>query len=109
MLKKYRLWLDDVRPIPEWMKNSNCIWYNTAEAMIANMDRLNRLFSLDDIEFISLDNDLGEGRIEGYKVLDWLESLQIFIPFGIHIHTSNPVARERMRAIIRRNRWKEIL
>ena len=26
MLKKYRLWLDDVRPIPEWMENSNCIW-----------------------------------------------------------------------------------
>ena len=23
MLKKYRLWLDDVRPIPEWMENSN--------------------------------------------------------------------------------------
>ena len=59
MLKKYRLWLDDVRPIPEWMENSNCIWYDTAETMIANMDRLNRLFSLDDIEFISLDNDLG--------------------------------------------------
>ena len=109
MLKKYRLWLDDVRPIPEWMENSNCIWYDTAEAMIANMDRLNRLFSLDEIEFISLDNDLGEGRIEGYEVLDWLESLQIPINFGIHIHTSNPVARERMRAIIRRNGWKEIL
>ena len=107
-MKKYRIWLDDVRPIPEWMENSNCIWYDTAEAMIADMDRLNRLFSLDDIEFISLDNDLGEGCMEGYKVLDWLESLQIFVPFSIHIHTSNPVARERMRAVIQRNGWKEI-
>ena len=64
---------------------------------------------MDTIELISLDNDLGEGNMEGYKVLDWLESLLIYVPFGIHIHTSNPVAKERMRAIIRRNGWKEIL
>lgn len=108
MLRRYRLWLDDVRPIPKWMKNSDCIWYNTAEAMIADMDRLNRFFSLDDIELISLDNDLGEGGIEGYRVLDWLESLQIPINFGIHVHTANPVAAERMRAIIRRNGWTEV-
>lgn len=108
MLKRYRLWLDDIRPIPEWMKNQDCIWYIRAEDMIGDMKRLNILFSLGDIEYISLDNDLGEGCMEGYQVLDWLESLQIPIPFGIHIHTSNVVAAERMRAIIERNGWKEI-
>ena len=107
-MQKYRLWLDDVRSIPTWMDNPNCVWYIRAEDMIGDMKRLNKLFSLSDIEYISLDNDLGEGRMEGYKVLDWLESLQIPIPFGIHIHTSNSVARERMRAIIQRNGWKEI-
>lgn len=61
------------------------------------------------IEIISLDNDLGDLEKEGYKVLDWLESLQKPIDFSIHIHSANPVARERMRAIIRRNGWKEIL
>ena len=60
------------------------------------------------IEIISLDNDLGEGLEEGYKVLDWLESLLIPVEFGIHIHTSNSVARERMRAIIERNGWTEV-
>lgn len=108
-MQKYRIWLDDVRPIPEWMRTSDCVWYDTAEDLIDTLRRFINFFSLEEIEYISLDNDLGEGRMEGYKVLDWLESLQISIPFGIHIHTSNPVARERMRAIIRRNGWKEIL
>jgi hypothetical protein len=61
-----------------------------------------------EIDVISLDNDLGEGNMEGYKVLDWLESLLIPVEFGIHLHTSNPVARERMRATIQRNGWKEV-
>ena len=47
------------------------------------------------IEIISLDNDLGEREKEGYKVLDWLESLQKPVDFSIHIHSANPVARER--------------
>lgn len=108
-MNKYRIWLDDIRPIPEWMRTPDCVWYDTAEDVIDTLRRFINLFSLEEIEYISLDNDLGEGRMEGYRVLDWLESLQIPIPFGIHIHTSNPVARERMRAIIRRNGWKEIL
>lgn len=107
-MQKYRLWLDDMRPIPEWMDNSNCVWYISAEGLIKDLERIYNLFSLSDIEYISLDNDLGEGCLEGYQVLDWLESLQIPIPFGIHIHTSNPVARERMRAIIQHNGWKEV-
>lgn len=76
--------------------------------LLKDLLHIYRNFSLSDIEFISLDNDLGEGRLEGYKVLDWLEDLQEPIPFGIHIHTANPVARERMRAIIQRNGWKEV-
>jgi hypothetical protein len=63
---------------------------------------------VDKVVEISLDNDLGDGRMEGYQVLDWLESLLIPVEFGIHIHSANSVARERMRAIIQRNGWKEI-
>ena len=109
VLNKYRIWLDDMRPIPDWMDDPNCVWYDHAEGLIDDLRHIHRNFSLSDIEFISLDNDLGEGYMEGYQVLDWLESLQEEIPFGIHIHTANPVARERMRAIIQRNGWKEIL
>ena len=98
---KYKLWLDDCRPAPEGWD-----WHFHVDDMI---DDMQRLFNKNkEIEMISLDNDLGECEKEGYKILDWLESLQIPITFGIHIHSANPVARERMRAIIERNGWTEV-
>ena len=98
----YKIWLDDIRPAPD----KTWIHEETAEDMIALMRQI-----LDwglEIEIISLDNDLGKGRMEGYKVLDWLESLMIPVNFEIHIHSANPVARERMRTIIQHNGWKEL-
>ena len=96
-----KLWLDDIRPAPEgWT------WHFHVDSMIEDIEWLMKHgYS---IEMISLDNDLGELEKEGYKVLDWLESLQIPIEFGIHIHSANPVARDRMRATIQHNGWKEI-
>ena len=107
---KLRIWLDDIRPKPEDGFEYKWLCYTTAEAMIEDLKRYINWgpFHTIEIEYISLDNDLGEGCMEGYKVLDWLESLMIPVEFGIHIHTSNPVARERMRAIIERNDWTEI-
>ena len=96
-----KLWLDDIRPAPEgWT------WHLHVDNMIDDIRWLMRHNKA--IEMISLDNDLGELEKEGYKVLDWLESLQIPIEFSIHIHSANPVARDRMRAIIKRNGWKEV-
>ena len=100
-MAKYKLWLDDIRPAPKGWD-----WHLSAEAMIDDMRRL--INHGVEIEMISLDNDLGEFQMEGYKVLDWLESLMIPVTFGIHIHSANPVARERMKAIIKRNGWREI-
>lgn len=106
---KYKLWLDDCRPKPNDELGVMWLSYTTVEAMIEDLKHyFNWHPIVDTIELISLDNDLGEGNTEGYKVLDWLESLLISVPFGIHIHTSNPVARERMRAIIERNGWTEV-
>ena len=109
---KIGIWLDDIRPKPENKPGYKWFWYTTAEAMIEDMKRYINWSATGvnnwEIDMISLDNDLGEGCMEGYQVLDWLESLLIPVEFGIHIHTSNSVARERMRAIIQRNRWKEI-
>lgn len=106
---KYRLWLDDVRPKPQDEIGVKWLAYRTVEDMVMDLSAyINWYPSIHEIEYISLDNDLGKGYTEGYKVLDWLESLLITVPFGIHIHTSNPVARERMRAIIQRNGWKEV-
>lgn len=98
---KYKLWLDDCRSAP-----SGWNWYFHVDTMINDIQRL--FVKGAEIEMISLDNDLGEYEKEGYKVLDWLENLQVPITFGVHIHSANPVARERMRAIIERNGWKEI-
>ena len=112
MKTKIRFWLDDVRPKPEDELGVKWLWYTTAEAMIEDMKRYINWSATGvnnwEIDMVSLDNDLGEGLMEGYQVLDWLESLLIPVDFGIHIHTSNPVARERMRAIIQRNGWAEV-
>lgn len=96
-----KLWLDDIRPAP-----SGWVWYLHVDDMVEDIRQL-MSYGIK-IEMISLDNDLGEHEREGYKVLDWLESLQIPINFGIHIHSANPVAVSRMRAIINHNGWREI-
>ena len=107
---KCKIWLDDVRPKPEDTPGVKWIWYTTAEALIEDLKRYYNWgpFHTCEIVEISLDNDLGEGVMEGYKVLDWLEQKMLPVTFNIHIHTSNPVARDRMRAIIQRNGWTEV-
>lgn len=56
------------------------------------------------IEFLSLDNDLGEGLLEGYKVLDWLEEKyfvdNFILPRYILVHSANSSAVIRMNNII---------
>ena len=117
-----KLWIDDCRPAPEgyvWVKTVgeaiyeirryhreyDCCW---EYYILGYCDRetLERRLEVWKIEEISCDNDLGEYEHEGYKLLDWLEAVGYNFP--IHIHTSNPVARERMRAIIERNGWTEV-
>lgn len=53
------------------------------------------------VTHLSLDNDLGEGRLEGYKVLDWLEETVYFdktFPLPeIHVHSSNASRVEYMK------------
>ena len=111
-----------MRPAPE-----GYFWVKTVEEAILTIIRYNReldwrwkeyllgrvgketferRFNTWNIEIVSCDNDLGENEPEGYKLLDWLEATGRNYP--IHIHTDNPVARERMRAIIERNGWKEV-
>jgi len=56
---------------------------------------------------MSLDHDLGlsdgEREMTGYDVLVWIEQqvvLEDFTPPIIHVHSSNPAARQRMIAAI---------
>lgn len=117
-----KIWMDDMRPAPE-----GYIWVTTVEAAIYEITQYNhesdwdweqyilgyvdretfeRRHKIWSVEEISCDNDLGEGNAEGYKLLDWLEATGRNYP--IRIHSANPVARQRMQAIIQRNRWVEV-
>lgn len=100
-----RLWIDDARPAPEgytWCKSVN-------DAIIEIIyDELNIEYE-GEIYLISLDHDAGDYAKDGgdyIEILNWLEETGRNYP--IHIHTANPVGRENMRRIIKRNGWKEV-
>lgn len=117
-----KLWLDDIRPAPEGYTRAyfvdeainkiiSCnkeIDFLTMDYILGYIDRASfeKYSKVFTIEEISCDNDLGEGNAEGYKLLDWLEATGRNIP--ICIHSANPVARQRMQAIIQRNGWTEV-
>lgn len=103
-----KLWIDDVRPIPEdwkvWDKCRKSV--NEAKELIEEVERL---FGNNEIEFIDIDHDAGEYAQYGgdyIKLLEWLEETGRNYP--IHIHSMNPIGVQNMRAIIQRNGWKEI-
>lgn len=86
-----KLWLDDIRKAPSGWRH-----IYTVESMIQILNLSQ------DIEEVSLDNDLGNDETEGYKVLDWMEEQVVFsdyIPPKINIHSANPVAVARMISI----------
>ena len=104
-----KLWIDDVRPAPEgyvWCKSVNNAKYYI-DKYSNRIDWDNNI--IDEIELIDIDHDAGDYTCDGgdyIKILDWLEETGRNYP--IHIHSMNPVGVQNMRAIIRRNGWKEI-
>lgn len=106
-----KLWIDDVRPAPEgyeWCKS-----VNEAKKAIIDTDEMNEIPRMYDmnftIELIDIDHDAGDYASDGgdyIKLLDWLEETGRNYP--IRIHSMNPVGVANMRAIIKRNGWKEV-
>ena len=100
-----KLWIDDVRPAPE-----GYVWVKTVEDAIIKILTANTLRMVDDsqeIELIDIDHDAGDyGPPDYIRVLDWLEKTGRDYP--IHIHSMNTVGVANMRAIIKRNGWKEV-
>lgn len=99
-----KIFLDDIRPCPEG--------YNVArDPEIFKYLVINNFKSITEI---SMDHDLGHWddtgkEVTGYDLLCWLEDLMYFailldakIPFSIKVHSSNPVGRQRMEAVIKR-------
>lgn len=98
-----KIWLDDMRTPPD----SGWKWFKTANDVM-DWFRLNH--DVHEVEILSLDNDLGEDQVEGYKILDWLEEKKFFVPdfifpHKIQVHSANPVARRRMEQVIKKNGW----
>lgn len=108
-----KLWIDDVRPAPldyYWLKS-----VNQAKSFIDGQEAVCSTYIAGKagclkIELIDIDHDAGDCANDGgdyIKLLDWLEKTGRNYP--IHIHSMNPVGRENMRAIIRRNGWTEVM
>lgn len=104
-----KLWVDDVRPAPE-----GYVWLKSVNQVIDYIDALffdDKYFDLP-IELVDLDHDAGDYVNDGgdyIKLLDYWEELWgKGLPFDIQIHSANPVGVQNMRAIIRKNGWKEI-
>ena len=108
-----RIWIDDVRPAPE-----GYVWFKSVDVAMTNIAEYQYMYNVTrppyrdywKIELIDIDHDAGEFAKDGgdyIKLLDWFEATNQNYP--IRIHSMNPVGRENMRVIIRRNGWKEIL
>lgn len=103
-----KIWVDDVRPAPEGYR-----WIKTVEECknLLHWHKIpSRLGTILHIEEISLDHDAGDYSQYGgdyIKILDYMEELEID-DISINLHTANPVGRENMRRIIRKNGWKEV-
>jgi hypothetical protein len=100
-----KLWIDDVRPKPAGY-HIGISSVNEAKCWIQTLERN----SCCPIELIDIDHDAGDYAKDGgdyIKLLDWFEATGRNYP--IRIHSMNPVGRENMRAIIRRNGWTEVM
>ncbi len=95
-----KLFLDDIRTIPD----NSWTLIRDVPAVISLLEKHNTKMNRTPITHLSLDNDLGEGQIEGYKVMDWIEEMYhtgilTYIPI-ISVHSANPVRINYMIQII---------
>lgn len=111
-----KIWIDDVRPAPEYYVICHSVNEAIKQIKIAEREKA---FAKDQglpnrvkywtIEVIDIDHDAGEYVDDGgdyIKLLDWLEETERNYP--IRIHSMNTVGIENMRRIIQRNSWTEI-
>lgn len=103
-MQKYRIWLDDVRPMPEGF-NIHCK---------SSKECLDFLFSINyQADLISFDHDLGENdtSIPVAEVLETYAYHGNINPIKWQIHSANPVGRRNLEVILRRadKYWDENL
>lgn len=100
-----KLWLDDLRD-PEQHGAIGFQWAKTYDEAIA-------LLASGEVEFASLDHDLGDCREceiavcphekTGYDVVCWMEGHNVWPVNGVKVHSANPVGKARMMQVIDRH------
>jgi hypothetical protein len=94
-----KIWLDDKRTPPD----SSWSCATTAQEAIRLLDAPGQ------VEFISLDHDLGdrgEPELTGYDVACYIESMAYIdelnaVPLFYSVHTDNPVGREKIEMALK--------
>lgn len=104
-----RLWLDDERDPATFAEGAGWTWAKTADEAID-------LLKTGRVSCASLDHDLSDkaaacaatgqalprGERTGYTVACWMERHDVWPPFGVGCHSANPVGKERILAVVRR-------
>ena len=96
MANKIKIWVDDVRHVPEGYVGTKSV--NETIALIEQTEAEGG-----EVELLDLDHDLGDYAVDGgdaIKILDYLAERETFYP--IAIHTANPVGRANMERVINR-------
>ena len=88
---KVKLWLDDIRVPPD----ETWTWVKLVEEAQA-------LFADNEVTHASLDHDLGEGNLEGRRLVLWMAENDVWPTQAISVHSGNPVGVEYMTGVIER-------
>ena len=91
-----KIWVDDIRPIPEGYVGTKSV--NETIQLIIEAENKGQI-----IELLDLDHDLGCYAADAIKILDFLAERETYYP--IRVHTANPVGRANMERMIQRY-WK---
>lgn len=108
-MSKLVLWIDDLRNPPNRPGEQYVIARSVNEAKYyielgefdfayIDLDHDAGIYAPDGGDYINILNYIEEKVYHGYKV-----------NYAFHIHSFNPVGVVNMRAIIKRNGWKELL
>jgi len=98
-----KLYVDDVRPLPDEYDKEGC-WQKSTTVWEA-ITKLELL----EFEVVSLDHDLacfiGNKELTGYDICLWLAERKnegLYVPPIIIVHSANPVGFANMTAVINR-------
>lgn len=92
--KKYLLWVDDIRPIPnEYLMKYHTSIAKTYDEAIHELHRFR-------YNVICLDHDLGNDKT-GYDICKYIVENHIWCD-EFRIHTQNPVGRQNMVQLLQR-------